>query len=161
MLPTSKRLTLMYSQTRVIASDWGISLPPVPKNLARASDITTGDDPRWTLSVVDSTSTFNRLAWLDSSAHIYKWIKMTKSKASQDKNVLCFMPHHILVGSSAIICLASNLFILDMSVQSVSKTTRRASSQIIFLLLLGSWRLFFLMYAHSCFTICIKQTGVL
>lgn len=52
---------------------------------------------------------------------------------------------YILEGSSAMICLANNLFILNMSVQSVSKTTRSSSLQTIFLLLPGSWRLFFLM----------------
>lgn len=64
---------------------------------------------------------------------------------------------HILVGSRGIICLASNLFILNMSVLSVSNTKRSSSLQIIFLLLLGSWRLFLLMYAQSCFTIWTKH----
>jgi len=44
-----------------------------------------------------------------------------------------------------------------MSVQSVSNTKRSASSQIIFLLLPGSWRLFFFMYAQSCLTIWIEH----
>lgn len=63
---------------------------------------------------------------------------------------------HLLVGSSGIICFARSLFILNMSVQSVSNTKRSASLQMIFLLLLGSWRLFFRIYAHSCFTIWYK-----
>jgi len=65
--------------------------------------------------------------------------------------------YYLLVGPSGIMCLASNWFILNISVQSVSNTKRRASSQIIFLLLPGSWRLFFFMYAHSCLTIWIEH----
>lgn len=67
--PTSKWLTFMYSQTRFVASAWSISLPPVPKNLASASDMITEDGPDSIPSVVDSASGLNRLE--DSSVDIY------------------------------------------------------------------------------------------
>lgn len=154
-LPTSKWLTFMYSQTRLSASERIISFSPVPKNFESASEITTEDEPLSLLTGAGSTSTFTLLAWLAPSA--YNRFKFLNQRYSITKMTFKFTPRYILVGSRAVICFASSLFILNMSVQSVSNTNRNASSQIIFLLLLGSWRLFFLMYAQSCFTIWNKH----
>jgi hypothetical protein len=54
-------------------------------------------------------------------------------------------------------CFVSSLFILNMSVESVAKTDRNASSHRILRLFAGSCSLFSLIYAHINFTTCISM----
>lgn len=96
-----------------------------------------GDGTTTEVADVESVSTFNLLASIDCSA---KNGQMDNKMAiiKEWKSLVLSQSGHILVGSSGIMCFESSLFILNMSVLSVSKTKRKASSQMIFLLLLGS-----------------------
>jgi hypothetical protein len=119
----------MWSQTRLTASDEGISFSPVPKKLARASDKIIGS---WLTSV-----SAGEMGSLSTGFNFFE------------------SRFESFFASSGLICLAKSLFILNISVLSVSKTRRSSSLQIIFLLLFGSCKLFLRMYAQSCLTISV------
>lgn len=157
--PTSSWFTFIYSQTCLRTSACDISLSEIPKKFASASDIiTTGTASSHLLP--DSSSVFALLGfWAVCSVHVitnwqfYLRVRIARTK-NREKTIAGGI---ILEGSRVTICLASSLFILNISVQSVSNTKRSSSLQIIFLLLFGSWRLCFLMYAHSCLTIWVGK----